>query len=163
HRRPAVGVGTPLAQSRALAESGVDDHSVDTAKGLGQLMKDGEDGVVVGDVQGTQLHRAFGVGSDDRATQRLHLLPAPCAKPQVIAESGELVRHLRPKTGTGAGDDDLSLAHVVLRLFFPGSCCYFASSEPMTHPSSCTWQGGHTLCTELLLESEEVEGHSRSA
>ena len=105
-RRREVGVEAAGAQRLALAEAGVDDHLVETAELLAELLEDAEDGVVVSDVERLDRHRDLGVGGGDLGPEVVEAVRTSGAQGEVVAQGGELAGHLGAEAAAGTGDED---------------------------------------------------------
>ena len=67
HRGLPVGRVVSRAERCALADAGVDDDPVDGPEVVAERAEDLEDLLVVGDVEGADLHPAAGVGVEELA------------------------------------------------------------------------------------------------
>ena len=103
-----IRVEVARAQRLPLAETGIDDHSVETAEFLVEFPEDREDVVVPVDVQRPHRDRDVRVLGEQFRPQCVEAIDPACRERKIASTRGEFARHTGPQTGTGSGDEDVS-------------------------------------------------------
>ena len=102
-----VGVEPALADRLPLPEPGVHDHPVEGPQLGAELLEDGEDAVVVGDVELARDDLDPRVRRGQLGGQLLEPVGAPRAEGQVAPLRRELPGHAFAQPAAGAGDQDV--------------------------------------------------------
>ncbi len=98
-------------QRFALADAGVDDHSVHSTQIGGEGVEHFVHRGMVVHIQGPHEHPASGVCRGQLRGQGLEAIGAASTQRQGRAAGGEFAREAHPQSGTGAGDQDLRPLH----------------------------------------------------
>ena len=103
HSGVVIGLSGTGAQRRPVTNAGIDDDPFEGIEHLGEAVKDGPDGLGIGDIECGCLHALAGGGADV-VGQCVQAVGASGAQAQVIAQGGELVGHLFAQARTGTRD-----------------------------------------------------------